>query len=60
MESLDNQLEQQKRDVEGGKAFKIGEIVWAKVKGFPWWPAKVGKLTNLDLGDHGFKLQNES
>ena len=20
---------------------KIGEIVWAKVRGFPWWPGKV-------------------
>jgi hypothetical protein len=21
--------------------FKVGDIVWAKVKGWAWWPAKV-------------------
>jgi hypothetical protein len=21
--------------------YRSGDIVWAKVKGFPWWPAKV-------------------
>lgn len=21
--------------------FAPGEVVWAKVKGFPWWPAQV-------------------
>lgn len=28
--------------------FKIGEIVWAKVRGFPWWPAKVSSA-KIDL-----------
>jgi hypothetical protein len=23
------------------KKLKVGEIVWAKVKGFPWWPGIV-------------------
>jgi len=23
------------------KKFKKDEIVWAKVRGFPWWPGKV-------------------
>jgi hypothetical protein len=23
------------------KIFKKGEIVWAKVRGYSWWPAKV-------------------
>lgn len=22
-------------------AFQEGSIVWAKLRGFPWWPAKV-------------------
>ena len=30
------------------KKFKKGEVVWAKVRGFPWWPAVV-KSTNLKI-----------
>lgn len=26
--------------------FKIGDTVWAKIKGYPWWPAYV---TDLNL-----------
>ena len=26
---------------ENGKVFKKGDIVWAKVRGYSWWPAKV-------------------
>jgi hypothetical protein len=25
------------------KRLKIGEVVWAKIRGFPWWPAVVRK-----------------
>lgn len=21
--------------------FSVGEIVWAKIRGYPWWPAMV-------------------
>lgn len=29
-------------------SFKVGQIVWAKVIGYPWWPAKVSHpLSNL-------------
>lgn len=23
--------------------FAVGEIVWAKIRGYPWWPAMVSK-----------------
>ncbi len=26
--------------------FKKGDIVWAKVRGYSWWPAKVKNLLN--------------
>lgn len=29
------------------KKIKIGEIVWAKVRGFPWWPGKVKIIIEL-------------
>ena len=29
---------------EGSFTFEIDEIVWAKVRGFPWWPAKVSLI----------------
>jgi len=25
-------------------SFKKGDIVWAKVRGYSWWPAKVGDV----------------
>jgi hypothetical protein len=28
-----------------GTPFDIDDIVWAKVKGFPWWPSIVRKPT---------------
>lgn len=27
------------------KKFKKGEVVWAKVRGFPWWPGVVRNMT---------------
>lgn len=31
----------EEESIQEHNQFKIGQIVWAKVKGFPWWPAKV-------------------
>ncbi len=42
------------------KKFRKGEIVWAKVRGFPWWPAMVksqsGNISRNDPSD----IENES
>jgi hypothetical protein len=24
--------------------FQEGEIIWAKIRGYPWWPAIVNKI----------------
>lgn len=29
---------------EGEQEFRLGEIVWAKIIGYPWWPARVTQL----------------
>ncbi|XP_068217434.1 PHD finger protein rhinoceros-like [Palaemon carinicauda] len=28
-------------NVSDGRIMKIGDVVWGKIHGFPWWPAKV-------------------
>lgn len=28
--------------------FQPKEVVWAKVKGYPWWPAYVNITTSID------------
>jgi len=28
---------------------KQREIVWAKIRGFPWWPARVSKSIILNI-----------
>jgi len=35
-------IEESERDQD--PLFNVHEIVWAKLKGFPWWPAKVNFL----------------
>jgi hypothetical protein len=29
------------------KKMKVGEVVWAKIRGFPWWPGMVTEKINL-------------
>jgi hypothetical protein len=31
------------------KKLKVGEVVWAKIRGFPWWPGMVRKYI-ISLG----------
>ena len=26
--------------------YHIGDLVWVKIKGYPWWPGIVSKLIN--------------
>ena len=41
--------------------FKVGDIVWAKIDGYPWWPSYVEKklpeekYTVLFLGEKSFQ-----
>lgn len=40
-------------------AFEVGEIVWSKMKGFPWWPAVVlsrNQVTSLSEQKDGQRL----
>lgn len=30
------------------KKVKIGDVIWAKVKGYPWWPGVVSKSRNKE------------
>jgi hypothetical protein len=34
--------------------FHRGEIVWAKLRGFPWWPAKVRAVRRAQAGEPPF------
>ena len=33
--------------------FKKGEVVWAKIRGFPWWPGMVRIQINTDSFNRG-------
>ena len=37
---------------EDSECIKKGDIVWAKVKGFPWWPGEVKRITTSALGNN--------
>ncbi|XP_076982547.1 PWWP domain-containing protein 2B [Tamandua tetradactyla] len=40
------------RTPEDGKAVAVGDIVWGKIPGFPWWPARVLDIS-LGQKEHG-------
>ncbi|XP_050420817.1 uncharacterized protein LOC126833485 [Adelges cooleyi] len=39
--------------LKSGKVLHEGDIVWGKVKGFPWWPAKVSNFATNNGEEHG-------
>lgn len=34
-------------EVEDCSKFSVGDIVWGKIQGFPWWPGKVNALLHF-------------
>ncbi|KAK3919105.1 PWWP domain-containing protein 2A [Frankliniella fusca] len=34
-----------------GRTVEVGDIVWGKIHGFPWWPGKVSSITIRRKGD---------
>lgn len=34
----------QPNNVEKANAFQKGDYVWAKIDGWPWWPAKIAEV----------------
>uniref|UniRef100_A0A669EXR8 PWWP domain containing 2A n=1 Tax=Oreochromis niloticus TaxID=8128 RepID=A0A669EXR8_ORENI len=43
-----------------GRTICVGDIVWAKIYGFPWWPARVLSITVSRRGDTGLAVQQEA
>ncbi|KAM3869018.1 PWWP domain-containing protein 2A [Diretmus argenteus] len=43
-----------------GRTVCVGDIVWAKIYGFPWWPARVLGITVSRRGDTGLAVQQEA
>ncbi|XP_067852543.1 PWWP domain-containing protein 2A [Heptranchias perlo] len=42
-----------------GKTICVGDIVWAKIYGFPWWPARILTIT-VTRKDNGFLVRQEA
>lgn len=43
-----------------GRTVCVGDIVWAKIYGFPWWPARVLGITVSRRGDTGMAVRQEA
>ncbi|KAK3587485.1 hypothetical protein CHS0354_003627 [Potamilus streckersoni] len=41
---------------EDGRKINVGDIVWGKIQGFPWWPGRVLSIT-ISQRDNGFVLR---
>uniref|UniRef100_V9KD46 PWWP domain containing 2A n=2 Tax=Callorhinchus milii TaxID=7868 RepID=V9KD46_CALMI len=42
-----------------GKTICVGDIVWAKIYGFPWWPARILTIT-VSRKDNGLLVRQEA
>ncbi|XP_013778302.1 uncharacterized protein LOC106462882 isoform X1 [Limulus polyphemus] len=45
--------------LESGREMMIGDIVWGKIHGFPWWPGKVLALT-VSQRDNGVTISQQA
>ncbi|KAM4620425.1 PWWP domain-containing protein 2A [Polymixia lowei] len=43
-----------------GRTVCVGDIVWAKIYGFPWWPARVLAITVARRDDTGLAVRQEA
>lgn len=43
-----------------GRTVCVGDIVWAKIYGFPWWPARVLGITVARRGSTGLAVRQEA
>lgn len=44
-------------EIGEGKVMTVGDVVWGKIHGFPWWPAKVMAIRVLREGSGDTKWQ---
>ncbi|XP_042891271.1 uncharacterized protein LOC122265886 [Penaeus japonicus] len=49
--------EVEKCELEEGRIMNVGDVVWGKIHGFPWWPAKVKAIRELREGGGDTKWQ---
>lgn len=45
--------------LENGREMAVGDIVWGKIHGFPWWPGKVLALT-VSQRDNGVTINRQA
>lgn len=45
--------------LDGGREMVVGDIVWGKIHGFPWWPGKVLALS-VSQRDNGMTISQQA
>ena len=43
--------------IPDGRTIGIGDVVWGKIHGFPWWPGKIINI-NVSQGDNGVVISH--